>query len=317
MTWRRIARDSLDVAVLYGGASAEREISLLSGLAVAGALEVIGHHVAAFDPSEVELTGVNWRQFDACFIALHGGAGEDGRVQTILDSLGVPYTGSGPRASRLAMSKMMAKERLLAAGVLTPPAVSLSSRDDLVEMARQVRPLGFPLVIKPDNQGCSLGVTVAECLDELPDCLAAARRYGSALLAERFVRGREMTVAVVDREVLPVLEIEHGRELFDFGAKFDSDQDVVVRAADINDPAVAAAADAALAAAETLDTRGLARIDLMVDAQWRPWILEINTVPGMTHRSLAPRAAALAGWEMPEFCDTLVRACVAAQEVLA
>jgi len=317
MTRPRWIRDSLDVAVLYGGASAEREISLLSGLAVAGALEQAGHHVAAFDPSEVELTAVNWRQFDACFIALHGGAGEDGRVQTILESLGVPYTGSGPRASQLAMSKMAAKRRLLACDVATPPAVPLSTRDSLVEMARQVRPLGLPLVIKPDNQGCSLGVTVAQCLDELPDCLAASRRYGSALLAERFVRGQEMTVAVVDRDVLPVLEIEHGRTLFDFGAKFDSEQDVTIRAADMDDPTVAAAAQAALAAAEALDTRGLARIDLIVDAERQPWILEINTVPGMTHRSLAPQAAARAGWEMPEFCDRLVRACVTAHEVVA
>jgi D-alanine-D-alanine ligase len=214
------------------------------------------------------------------------------------------------------MSKMASKERLAAGDISTPAAVSLSTRDSLVEMARQVCPLGFPLIIKPDNQGCSLGVNLAQCLDDLPDALSAARRYGSVLLAERFIRGREMTVTVLDRTVLPVLEIEHDRDLFDFGAKFDSDVSVV-READREDPSVAAAAQAALAAVEALDTRGLARVDLIVDAEGQAWVLEINTIPGMTHRSLAPRAALLAGWEMPEFCERLVRVCLAQHEVFA
>ena len=309
-------RDTLDVAVLFGGVSSEREISMLSGLAVAGALEQAGHNVAGFDTADVELTALNWRQFDACFIALHGGAGEDGRVQTILEALNVPYTGSGPRASRMAMSKLATKKRLDQCGVLTPAAVSLSAREPLLTQVHQMRPLGFPVVIKPDSQGCSLGVSVAECLDQLPDCLAAARRYSSSLLAERLVRGREMTVTLVDRELLPVLEIDHGHEVFDFEAKFDSPA-TMVRAAEMDDPAVIAAAQTALAAAEALDTRGLVRVDVIVDERHQAWVLELNTIPGMTHRSLAPRAAQLAGWDMTEFCDRLVRECLIVHEVLA
>ncbi|MCE9557252.1 MAG: D-alanine--D-alanine ligase [Planctomycetes bacterium] len=312
----RICREPLDIAVLFGGVSSEREISLMSGLAVAGALELAGHNVAGFDPAEVELTALNWRQFDACFIALHGGAGEDGRVQTILEALGVPYTGSDPLASRVAMSKLATKKRLHACDIATPAAVAVSARTNLLDLTRLVRPLGFPIVIKPDNQGCSLGVAVAHCPDELPDCLTEARRYGTSLLAERFIAGREMTVTIVDRELLPVLEIEHSGQLFDFEAKYDS-QDTVVRAADADDPAVVAAAQAALAAVEAIDTRGLVRVDVMVDEHQQAWVLELNTVPGMTHRSLAPRAASLAGWDMAQLCDRLVRGCLASHEVVA
>lgn len=312
----RICREPLDIAVLFGGVSSEREISLMSGLAVAGALELAGHNVAGFDPSEVELTAVNWRQFDACFIALHGGAGEDGRVQTVLEALGVPYTGSDPLASRVAMSKMATKKRLRTCGVATPAAVAVSARTNLLDLTRLVMPLGFPVVMKPDNQGCSLGVAVAHCPDELPDCLATARQYGASLLAERFIAGREMTVTLIDRELLPVLEIEHSRQLFDFEAKYDSPE-TVVKAADAQDPAVVAATQAALAATEAIETRGLVRVDVMVDENHQAWVLELNTIPGMTHRSLAPRAASLAGWDMAQLCDRLVRGCLASHEVVA
>jgi D-alanine-D-alanine ligase len=214
------------------------------------------------------------------------------------------------------MSKLATKHRLRECGVPAPSGVKLSACESLVDLARRLRPLGFPLVIKPDNQGCSLGVGVARCLDELPDCLSAARRYGAALMAEQWICGREMTVSILDRELLPVLEIDHDRRLFDFEAKFDSPA-TVVRAADGDDPAVVAAAQSALAAVEALDTRGLCRVDVIVDERNRAWVLELNTVPGMTHRSLAPRAAELLGWDMTEFCDRLVHDCLAESEVLA
>ncbi|MGB6042358.1 MAG: hypothetical protein WBF93_04280, partial [Pirellulales bacterium] len=149
----------LDIAVLAGGDSSEREVSLASGRRVAWALEQKGHGVAVFDPCDGDLFGINWNQFDACFVALHGGAGEDGRVQLQLEELAVPYTGSGPVVSRLAISKSATKDRLQQCAVPTPAAYSFRRDDDPAQIAAKVRRLGFPVVVKPDGQGSSLGVT--------------------------------------------------------------------------------------------------------------------------------------------------------------
>ncbi|MCE9545059.1 MAG: D-alanine--D-alanine ligase [Planctomycetia bacterium] len=309
-------KDSLDIAVLCGGDSSQREVSLASGEAVAAALLAAGHNVAVFDPSDAELTALNWHQFDACFIALHGGEGEDGRVQSVLDQLGVPYTGSGPDASRLAMSKWATKERLRQHGIATPPAVTIHADDPLLEVVRRVRSLGFPLVVKPDGQGCSLGVGVARCLDDLTECLARAAEYESSLLAEKLIVGREMTVAIVDGEPLPPLEIVHDGPLFDFDAKHHSPA-TTLRVPEVHDSAALVAVQTAMKAAAALETRCLVRVDLIVDGAGCPWVLELNTSPDMTERSLAPRAASAAGLKLSALCDQLIRKCLASVEVPA
>lgn len=212
----------LRVAVLAGGDSAERAVSQRSGLGVTSALEAGGHLATLIDPAVQPLDEVDWTSYDACFIALHGGAGEDGRVQAELARLNVPYTGSGPEACRLAMSKRASKQRFAAAGVPTPPFVFVAEDDELAVVARRVAALGYPLVIKPNDQGSSVGVAIAAESAELPQALAEARTYGGDCLAEPFVHGREFTVAVLDDRPLPLIEIVTPEQVFSYDAKYHS-----------------------------------------------------------------------------------------------
>lgn len=303
----------LRVAVLLGGDSAEREISLASGNAVAAALERAGHQVTKLDPQGHALTSFDWSEFDVAFIALHGGAGEDGRVQQELESLGVPYTGSGPAASHLAMSKSLSKRRFLTAGVPTPEFARFSiwqMRDELAragELPPTLRGLGLPLIIKPDGQGSSLGVSCMRELDELAAALADCELYDSQAVAERFISGREFTVAVLDRRALPVLEIISAEGLFTYASKYHSRATEYQFEIDLPLGVLANLQAVAVAAAEALDTAGLVRVDLMLDTKRQPWVLEVNTIPGMTERSLAPKAAARAGLRMEQLCEYLVR----------
>ena len=209
----------LRVVVLAGGDSAERFISLASGRAAAAALAAVGHEVASIDPAQTDLGDIDWTRHDACFIALHGGAGEDGRVQSRLDELGVPYTGSGPEASRLAMSKSASKERFSAAGIPTPPHVLLRGANGATHLG-WCRLLGYPLVVKPDGQGSSLGVSLVNDEAALPGALAAALALDPLVLAERWVGPREFTVAaLLDRRPLPLMEILPAESILSFDAK--------------------------------------------------------------------------------------------------
>lgn len=302
------ARDlgPISVAVLAGGESAEREVSLASGREVVAALARRGHRVALFDPFDWPLHLIPLEDHDACFIALHGGSGEDGRLQSELERRGVAYTGSGPIASRLAMSKSASKERFFAAGVPTLPYFLFHVTDNLQQLTDKVAGLGYPVVVKPDNQGSSLGVGLARNPEELAESVAAAGRFASEIIVELHVPAREFTVAVLDRRPLPLMEIVTGEPLFGYDAKYHSTltrhsfdpQLDPVKAAQLQHTAVAAAA--------TLDTRGLARADLLLDPAGCAWVLEVNTVPGMTPTSLAPKAAAEAGLDLPQLCDWML-----------
>lgn len=303
----------LRVAVLAGGDSPEREISLASGICAAAALEEVGHQVRAIDPAEVDLVEVDWRQFDLCFIALHGGAGEDGRVQKLLDSLHVPYTGSRPAASRLAMSKSASKSRFQQHGVPTPDYVLLHRSEPLPTILTRTAALGYPVVVKPDAQGSSLGVGLARDAEQLQCRLAESQFYDPFLLAERYIAGRELTVAVLGREPLPVLEVLCGEQLLSYDAKYHHATTEYVFDTDLAPAKVREIERVALSACEALGTDGLVRVDLRLDENELPWVLEVNTVPGLTERSLAPRAAAQRGLDLPALCDHLVRACLAAE----
>ncbi|MBL9124819.1 MAG: D-alanine--D-alanine ligase [Planctomycetaceae bacterium] len=301
------------IAVLAGGDSAEREVSLESGRMVARALRGAGHRVRLIDPANVPLAEVPWRRYRACLLALHGGAGEDGRVQAELERLGVPYTGSGPAACRLAMSKSASKERFWQAGVPTPDAVLAHASDPLEQLACKFTPLGFPLVIKPDGQGSSLGVSLVRHPDELVSAVFQCQRYEPYILAERYVAGREFTVGVIDREPLPVIEIVHDREFFDYDAKYELpstryrlDQHLPRRLTE----RITAAAVAATAA---LETAGACRVDLRLDDDLQPWVLEVNTTPGMTDHSLLPMAARAAGLSLAELCEHMIHTALATE----
>ena len=314
MPWNRTA-SGLRVAVLAGGDSAERNVSLASGAQVLAALRRVGHQAQSFDPVAVDLDDIAWSEFDACFIALHGGAGEDGRVQQRLERLGVPYTGSGPAASRLAMSKSASKERFFLAGVPTQPYVLLHESDPPADAARKAPCLGFPVVVKPDGQGSSLGLGFADSPGELARAFSAARHYDSFVLVEPWIDGREFTVAVLGRHALPLLEIATPRGLFDYQAKYSDDATQCRVDTGLAEPIAARLEQVAVAATAALGTTGLSRVDLMLDRADRPWVLEVNTVPGLTDHSLAPRAAAWAGLDLHALCDWMVRDCLALEVV--
>lgn len=296
----------LRVALLAGGDSAEREISLASGREVAAALDSRGHAVDSFDPAETPLRDIYWGRYDVCFVALHGGAGEDGRVQAELEDLVVPYTGSGPKASRRAMSKLAAKRQFERHGVPTPPAVAFKTTDLFHDVSRRVSPLGYPLVVKPDSQGSSLGVGMAADESQLAARAIDASRYDSLLLAERWIEGREFTVAVLGRRALPLLEISAPGGWFDYDAKYVSDAAEFRFETGLPAAKVDELQSLAVNAAAALETAGLSRVDLRVDSSGQPWVLEVNTVPGLTSHSLAPKAAARAGLDFAALCEWML-----------
>jgi D-alanine-D-alanine ligase len=301
----------LRVAVLAGGNSAERAVSQRSGLGVVAALEAGGHRAVLVDPVEyASLSAINWSAYDACFIALHGGAGEDGRVQAELARLAVPYTGSGPDACRLAMSKLASKQRFVAEGVPTPPFVWIAADDSLASVARRVSALGYPLIVKPDDQGSSVGVAIARESGELAHALAEARTFGGGCLAEPFVRGREFTVGMLDDRALPLIEIVTPEQVFSYDAKYHSSLTEYRFDFHLAAEAGERIVQAAVGAVHALGMQGLSRVDVMLGGDDRAWVLEVNAIPGLTVRSLAPLAAARAGIDMPELCELLVRRCL-------
>jgi len=348
MTWEYIGRP-LRVAVLGGGDSPEREVSLASGEQVLAALAAGGHDGQGFDPAETPLDSIPWHQFDVCFIALHGGAGEDGRVQSDLERLNVPYTGSGPTASRLAMSKSASKERWRQAGISTLSYALLEAAESSFPgsaweriaakalpslpgqtrgtTARQSRGdsvfpggaweqgLNLPLVVKPDSQGSSLGVSLVREPEELPTALEAAFAFDPFVVAEQWIEGREFTVALLGLRALPLLEIVAAEPIFSFAAKYSTGQTQLTFEHGLPATQEAAIREAAVAAAAALGTRSLARVDLMLDRVGRPWVLEVNTVPGLTAHSLAPRAAARAGFDLPSLCGWMLREALALEAV--
>ena len=308
---------SLSIVVLAGGDSHERPISLASGAEAATALRKSGMRVEVYDPAGCHLEDIPWNQFDGCFIALHGGAGEDGRVQLQLEELHVPYTGSDPLASRVAMSKAASKERFLQAGVPTPAYAIHRHGAALDAFFDRVDLLGYPVAVKPDGQGSSLGVGRAFQRDELTACVTDSGRFDRYVVAESWVEGREFTVALLGRRPLPLLEIVKPREVFDYDAKY-RDASATYRF-DTGLPAeqMQALQHAAIAAAETLGTAGLVRVDLMLDGAGQPWVLEVNTVPGLTRTSLAPKAAARAGLGLSGLCTWMLRDALGPQSAAA
>lgn len=297
----------LSIAVLAGGNSAEREISLRSGAAVASALAGNGHRITELDPAAVELHRVDWRQFDAAFIALHGTFGEDGGVQEILERAGIPFTGSSAEASRLAFSKSAAKERFFQAGVPTPHYALIHQSDNAARIESLFPRIGFPMAVKPDAQGSSLGVTIVQSPLEIPQALANCFSYDPFGLLETAVPGTEWTVGFLDDMALPVIQIETEREFFDFQAKYDDDATRYLFDFNVPDDVVRGIETTARNACTALGTRGLVRVDLRLDRFLRPWVLEVNTVPGLTDHSLVPKAAARMGIAFEELCERAVR----------
>lgn len=295
------------VAVLMGGFSSEREVSLRSGEAVAKALAERGHRVTKVDIRTdygVELNGI---ECDAAFIALHGKFGEDGGVQRLLEARKIPFTGSGADASRLAMDKIESKRVFRRHGIETPLHRVIGSGDSVDLLEQCARALGYPVVLKPRSEGSSIGVSVHPDRSKLLDGAIEAFQFGSIALMEKFVAGREMTVGVLDGRALPVIELKPKRAFFDYTAKYqDPDTMYVV------DPSLAELdkrriQKAALDAHEALGCDGLSRVDLIYTPLHGIQVLEVNTIPGLTERSLLPKAAKAAGIDFGTLCDRILQ----------
>lgn len=298
---------AVKVAVLMGGTSSEREVSLRSGQAVARALEGLGYKVVAVDLKTETGMELETLRADVCFIAMHGRFGEDGRLQRLLEDRGFLYTGSGPVASELAMDKLKSKILFMLRRVPTAPYRTLRAEDSPARLELLAEALGYPVVTKPRCEGSSVGVMIHRDASTLPQGLEAARRYGDTCLMEKFVFGREMTVGILDGRALPLIEVRPKREFFDYAAKYqDPDTEYLVNPE--LPPAVREACqEAALEAHRTLGCEGFSRVDLIVTPDGRPAVLEVNTIPGLTERSLLPKAARAAGLEFPQLCETILK----------
>jgi D-alanine-D-alanine ligase len=280
-------------------------VSLRSGGAVAKALEERGHKVAKVDiltETGRELDGV---RCDVAFIALHGRFGEDGGIQKILESRGIPYTGSGPAASRAAMDKLEAKRRFIARGVETPPHLLVANADSAEQMERRARSLGYPVVLKPRAEGSSVGVTVHRDKSTLAAGAAEAVKFGSPALMEKFVADREMTVGVLADRALPIIEIRPAEGFFDYSAKYKDQRTEYIVGAPLDEQDARKIQGAALAAHRALGCEGASRVDVIFTPLHAAYVLEVNTIPGMTERSLLPKAARAAGIEYGELCERI------------
>ena len=292
-------------AVLYGGNSVEREVSVLSGMAVAEALKSAGFDVASIDARGDFIGAFRESKAEVAFLALHGAFGEDGQIQLILDDAGIPYTGSGPEASRVGMDKTATKKILVENGIRTPQCHLAGPLDGDDLLHRAAEKLGYPTVVKPPCGGSSLGVSIARTVRELDAAVAWARQLESNVLLEKYVPGRELTVAVINGRALPVIEIIC-RGFYNFKAKYTKGHTEYVVEPRLAPAVEQAVKEAGAATYRCLGCAGAARVDLRLDEANAPWVLEINTIPGMTATSLLPKAARAVGIEFPQLCEMMI-----------
>lgn len=330
--------DAMKIAILFGGSSEERDVSIASAAQIVPALRSLGHDVVAIDtaagrltaaaegkllaatvsvqpPSDAELArlggsslaiashAAELRDIDVVFLALHGGAGEDGRIQAVLDLAGLSYTGSNHIASATAMDKDLSKRLFHEAGVPTADWLMAPAAEHDVE-----RVLGWPVVVKPNKQGSTVGLSVVRDAADLASALERARRFDDEVMIERFIAGRELTVGILDGAALPVGEIIAKGEIFDYAAKYQKDGAREVFPADLTAEATARVQALALRAHRALKLGAYSRVDFRMDEAGQFWCLEANSLPGMTSSSLLPQAAKVAGISFPQLCERICRA---------
>lgn len=330
------------ITILMGGTSSERDVSLASGLRIAEALRSRGHEVRSVDPAVGALTHEDERRLlaagvvkerpptpdelarmhaesltataerlpkrgdcDVAFLALHGGRGEDGTIQALLDMAGVPYTGSGHLASALAMDKDLTKHLLRAHGVPTAEWLMAAEARGTPSAAEVERELGWPVIVKPSKQGSTVGLSIVRSADALPAALAEAFQHDDEVMIERFIAGRELSVPVIGGRALPVGEIIPKHEIYDYECKYTPGMAEEIFPAPLSPEITATVQRQAEQAFAALKLRGCARIDFRLTAEGEPYCLEANTLPGMTGTSLVPQGAAAAGIGFPELCERI------------
>ena len=291
------------VAVLFGGTSAEREISLKSGQAVLQALQNAGVNAEAFDPAEQNIGDI--KAYDRAFIVLHGRGGEDGTMQGALELLGVPYTGSGVLASALGMDKTRTKQLWLGCSLPTPAYARLTANTDFAQVVAE---LGLPLMVKPTHEGSSIGMRKVEKAEDLQPAYEFAAKYDSEIIAEKWVTGKEYTIVILGDKALPIIRLQphqsHG--FYDFEAKYNANDTQYLCPCGLSDEDEQALQALAVRAFNMVGATGWGRIDAMRDEQGNFWLLEVNTVPGMTDHSLVPMAAKAAGLSFEQLVLTIL-----------
>ena len=281
------------VAVLMGGSSAERDISLLSGAAVLQALQAAGVDAHAVDPAGCNLHEVLINGgYTRAFIALHGRGGEDGVIQGMLETIGLPYTGSGVLGSALGMDKLRTKQVWQSAGIATPAFTVLTCKADVLTAKDNMR---YPLIIKPSREGSSIGISKVDAADDLLAAWELAALYDDAVFAEQWIDGVEYTAAVLDDEVLPLIRLETPNTFYDYEAKYEADTTRYLVPCGLEAATEAQLQSLSMAACRAVGASGCGRVDFMLDASGQPWFIEVNTVPGLTDHSLVPMAAKATG----------------------
>jgi D-alanine-D-alanine ligase len=287
------------VAVLMGGASAEREVSLKSGTRVLAALRGKGVDAHGVDPVDGGLQNLLRGGYQRAFLALHGGDGENGTVQGVLEWLRIPYTGSGVLGSALAMDKLRTKLIWQALGLPTPAFEVLEPNKEFGEVATRI---GLPLMVKPASEGSSIGMSKVTAADALEPAFREAVRYDRRVIAERFVDGHELTVGILAERSLPVIRLETTREFYDYQAKYIDDDTRYFIPSGLDSFKEERVQKLAIEAFKALGCRGWGRVDLMIDRSGSPYLLEVNTAPGMTDHSLVPMAARATGIPFEDLC---------------
>ncbi len=285
-----------------GGISPERPVSLNSGKAIVKALKAVGYPVTVIDYNgDLSRWIPDFKASDLVFMALHGGDGESGQVQAFLQLLNVPYTGTGPLGSAVSMDKHMSKSLFVQNGIPTPDWVFLTE-NSVPEL-----PFDFPVVVKPNDQGSTIGLTVVNLKEELDAAVNKAFEYAESILIERFIAGRELTVTVLDNRALPIVEIKPSHGLYDYECKYTSGMSQYECPASLSEMLTEQVQDYALSVFEILRGRHYSRIDFRLDKENQPWCLEMNTLPGMTATSLVPKAAAAEGTDFETLVDKMVK----------
>lgn len=309
------------VAVLAGGRTPERDVSLRSGHRVSVALIELGHDAWVVDPADVSLVeGLRERHPDLCWLSLHGKEGEDGTVQRLLEMLGIAYTGTAPFDCEIAFDKMLAKDAFRRAGVATPDWVAIegSALRDLgagAALGDALEMVGLPCVVKPSRSGSALGVGVVSRASDLPAAVMSALSYSGAAIVEAKIAGTEVAAGFVgpSLDALPLVEISPKDGTYDYAARYTAGATEYFAPARLDDAVTTQVVDVSRHAAHALRLRDLTRVDVMVDDAGTPWVLEVNVSPGMTDTSLLPMAAAAAGMSLADVCDAVIRSASAAR----
>ncbi len=304
------------IGVLMGGLSGEREVSLRSGANCLNALLSLGYRAVPIDAVRDTAQRLDEEGVEVAFLALHGRYGEDGTIQGLLEIMGIPYTGSGVLASALGMNKIAAKKVARGSGILTPDYCEVPAGNDPVTAAKWVEAqIGLPVMLKPVEEGSSLGVSKCRSSEELLACLGHGLAEYGAMFAEEFVSGTEITVGVIERagerEALPILELVPKNEFYDYEAKYTEGMTEFILPARLEPAVYGRAQSMAVAVFEAIGCRGYARVDIMVDREGVPWFVEVNTLPGMTELSDLPAQARAAGLSYEELVETILLTAVA------